>query len=231
MRTTFTLFILLVLSSVSSKSEELLTNCALFHDSPKWLSSSRVNRIADSVSRYLEWSIHRVDVQWYNNQESFEKAHALGPLAVAVSKRKNNQILLGPKVNEKNFDQVFAHELVHITSEQKYKESIPNWLEEGLANFIAKKDTVDYKALAKAQLPQNIEQLSHPMKGSLIQIQMNYMMSQALAEMIASKCDIINLLRLSVQRKMENYLDNICKIKDINKSFKEWVLKKSSSKN
>lgn len=214
---------LLLLSSTSSFSTELLTNCARFTDAPKWLNLSRVNRVAETVSRIMEWDIRRVEVQWYQNQKDFEKAHSLGPMALAVTQRSANRILLGPKVVESNFDRIFGHELVHITSEQKYKGAIPKWLEEGMANHIAKFGKVDYAALAKRPLPKDVTKMIHPMSGSDQDILNHYMTSQALAEMLNSRCDFRNLLRLSVQRKMEDYLEKVCRITDINDSFQKWV--------
>lgn len=215
--------IFLLFISTLSNAAELLTNCARFTDAPKWLNLSRVNRIADSVTRIMEWDIRRVDVVWYQNQKDFEAAHSLGPLPLAITQRNANRILLGPKVVESNFDRVFGHELVHVTSAQKYKDAIPKWLEEGVANYVAKFEKVDYVAMNKRPLPKDVTKMTHPMSGSYEDIINHYATSQALTEMIASRCDFRNLLRLSVQRKLENYLENICKISDINISFQKWV--------
>lgn len=212
-----------ILTASIANSAELLTNCARFNEAPKWLSLSRVNRVADNVSRIMEWDIRRVEVRWYQNQKDFEKAHSLGPMALAVTQRSTNRILLGPKVIESNFDRIFGHELVHITSEQKYKGAIPKWLEEGMANHIAKFGKVDYKTLSKNPLPKDVTKMIHPMSGSEQDILNHYMTSQALAEMLSSRCDFRNLLRLSVQRKMEDYLEKICRISNINESFQKWV--------
>lgn len=207
-------------------AEELLTNVARFQNPPKWLNSTRVNRIAENVSRYMEWSIRRVEVIWYSDASQFNQSHSLGPLAIAVTQRKENKILLGPKVTEKNFDQVFGHELVHVSSEQKYKDAIPPWLEEGVANFIAKSQKLNYQEIKKWKIPEDVRSLSHPLRGQYQEAQQRYAFSQALTEMIASRCDFINLLRMSVQRKMENYLGNICHIKDLNADFRAWIQKK-----
>ncbi len=222
-----TLFIFLIALSPYAQSKELLTNVAYFNNVPKWVTRSRVNRIADRVTRYMEWSIRRMDVEWYDNQQDFQNAHQMGPYPVAVTQKKLNKILLGPKVHEKNFDQIFGHELVHVTSVQKYKDAIPPWLEEGVANFISKGKTIDYAKLAKSPIPEDVKSMSHPIQGTYEEVLNKYMMSQALTEMIASKCDFINLLRLSVQRKLEDYLENICRIKELNQSFREWIYKKS----
>ncbi len=223
----FSLIITLSLTlGLTTHASELLTNVAHFQNAPQWLNSTRVNRIAENVSRYMEWSIRRVEVIWYSSSSEFQNAHSLGPYAAAVTKRKENKILLGPQVNETNFDQIFGHELVHVTSEQKYKDAIPPWLEEGMANFIAKSKKVDYRKLKASIHSIDVKSLSHPMRGKLEEIQMKYLASQAVTEMIASRCDFINLLRMSVQRKLENHLNNICRIKDLNSEFKDWIRRK-----
>jgi len=161
--------------------------------------------------------------------KDYLKAHNLGAAALAVAKSKDNSIHLGPKINNKNFDQVFGHELVHIISFQKYKGAIPKWLEEGLANYVSKKAPVNYKWLAKQAFPKDVRKLTHPFSKSYAQIIYQYRASQALAEMLAKKCDLQNLLRLSVERKMDDYIDTYCKIKDLNAAYKKWVIMKSKS--
>lgn len=210
------------LSSVV-QAAELLSNAAHFSDAPAYVTLTRVNKIADKVQNFMEWSIRRVEVEWYKDQGSFSRAQSLGPMAVAVSLRDRNRILLGPRVTTENFDTVFAHELVHVISYQKYKDAIPRWLEEGLANHIAQSSKVDYKWLRKQQQPGKIQDLVHPFSGSVDRIHFHYMASQALAEMISSKCSMRDLLRLSVGRKLEDYLENICRIKDINVEFAKWI--------
>lgn len=205
---------------------ELLTNCARFTNPPKWLTLSRVNKVAEPVENLMEWSTRRIEVIWYQDQSAFEKAHDLGSSAMAVSLRGQNKVLLGPKVNEANFNQVFGHELVHVISAQKYKQAIPSWLEEGIANFISKNGKVNYKALLNYEFS-DVNDLSHPLRGTANMVSSRYQASQALTEMIASKCEFRNLLRLSVGRKMEDYLKNICRISDINAEFKNWVKAKA----
>lgn len=207
-------------------SAELLTNCARFTNAPKWLTMNRVNNVAAPIENFMEWSTRRVEVTWYDNQASFQAAHSLGPAAIAVSFRGQNKIILGPKVTEANFNQVFGHELVHVISAQKYKQAIPAWLEEGVANHISKNGKVNYRALAGYEF-QDVTELGHPMLSDANMIQARYQASQALTEMIASKCDFRNLLRLSVQRKMQDYLANICRITDLKGDFKKWIKAKS----
>lgn len=202
---------------------EIVTNSVHMADAPKWLSRVRVDKIINHIQMVLEWDIRKIEAVWYSDPEAFEKAQSLGPLALAVSRKGDNKILLGPKVTSANFDAVFGHELVHIISFQKYKDAIPKWLEEGLANYLAKAGKVDYSWLASQPLPADVRSLVHPSSGTPHQIRYNYLASQALVEMIASKCDLTNLLRLSVGTKMDGYLDTYCEIKDLNVAFKKWL--------
>jgi len=220
----FAFFVLFLLNTkVVRADDELLTNATHMKTHPKWVTAGRVNRIAENIQRLLEWDIHRVEVVWYTDQSAFEQLHGLGPLALAISRKKDNTIYLGPKVTEQNFDQVFGHELVHVISYQKYKEAIPAWLEEGLANYLAKMGSVDYAYLQKHAFPADVRQLLHPFSGSDDFIRYHYIASQALVEMIAKKCDLTNLLRLSVGHGMESYLDTYCRIPDLNGAFHAWV--------
>lgn len=219
--------LLLILSCVSF-AEDLLTNCAHFQNKPKWLNMTRVNKVAEPIEHLMEWNIRRVEVIFYKDQSSFIQAHSLGPAATAVTFRGRNRVILGPKVNESNFNEIFGHELVHVISDQKYKEAIPAWLEEGMANYIAKQKSINYKALAKWSF-RDVNELSHPMSGNAAMIHIRYQASQALTEMIASKCDFRNLLRLSVGRRMQDYLVNICRISDLNADFKKWIKIKSGN--
>jgi hypothetical protein len=171
----------------------------------------------------MEWDIRRVQVYWYSDQRAFERMHGYGPTVLAISRKFDNSIHIGPRVKDSNFDGVFGHELVHIISFQKYKEAIPKWLEEGLANYLGHQGKVDYTYLYKHPLPNDVRDLVHPFDGSEDHIRYHYMASQALAEMIASKCDISDLLRLSVGRKLENYLENHCGIQNINADYVKWI--------
>ncbi|GIL18653.1 MAG: hypothetical protein BroJett040_24040 [Oligoflexia bacterium] len=220
-------FLLLFFIPLSNaRATELLTNSTRFQNPPKWLTSTRVNRIADNIQSKMEWSIRRAQVIWYSNQADFQQAHKMGEAPIAVSNKTTNTIHLGPKVTTENFDQVFGHELVHIVSYQKYKESIPKWLEEGFANSLAKAGKVDYPWLARQKRPEDVRSLIHPLNGSPDHIRFHYMASQALVEMLSAKCDIRNLMRLSVGMKMEPYIQTYCNIPDLNKAFDQWVTAK-----
>lgn len=206
-----------------AQAKEIQTNAASMNNAPEWLKATRVEKITDRMQSSLEWTIRKIQVVWYADQAAFEKAHGLGPYARAVSHKSLNIIRLGPQVTDKNFDSVFGHELVHVIAYQKYKEAIPKWLEEGLANHLSKNSKVDYKWLATKPWPSDVRALIHPMKGSAEDIRYNYQASQALAEMIAKKCDLTNLLRLSVGRTMESYLSTYCEIPDLNEAYKKWI--------
>ena len=192
-------------------------------NAPDWVTVGRIDGVVEHIQSLLEWDIRRIKVYWYKDQQVFENIHHYGPTVLAISRKSDNTVHLGPRVNDENFDGVFGHEMVHIISFQKYKEAIPPWLEEGLANYLSKRGTVDYKWLETHPLPDDVRNLVHPFNGSDDHIRYHYMASQALVEMIASKCDLSNLLRLSVGRKMENYFSTYCGIKDLNSDFKKWM--------
>jgi len=206
-------------------AKEIQTNAVTMPNAPEWLRTPRVEKVTDRIQSTLEWTIRKIQVVWYTDQAAFEKDHGLGPYARAVSHKNLNLIRLGPKVNNDNFDQVFGHELTHIISYQKYKDAIPKWLEEGLANHLSKNAKVDYKWLASRPMPEDVRSLVHPMKGSADDIRYSYQASQALAEMISKKCDLTNLLRLSVGHGMEAYLKTYCEIPDLNEAYKKWIEK------
>jgi hypothetical protein len=171
-------------------------------------------------------------VYWHKTQEEFNRVQSFGsaPAAVTVSTPTKSIIHMGPKVTQANFATVFGHELVHVIINQKYRGAVPKWLEEGLANHLSKSKPVDYHWLAKFPFPNDIQELAHPMKGATEEIIYRYSASQAIIEMLAKKCDLDNLLRLSVQRKMENYIETYCEIRDLNAAYREWVKKKASAK-
>ncbi len=219
--------LLLFLSSLSLYAADIKTNAVHMADAPDWVTPGRINSVVEHIQSILEWDIRRIEVTWYKDQGAFERVHGLGPLVLAMSRKSDNSVHLGPKIKKENFEAVFGHELVHIISYQKYKEAIPKWLEEGLANHLSHLAKVDYKWLAAHPAPSDVRDLTHPFSGSEDHVHYHYMASQALMEMIASKCDLANLLRLSVRRKLEDKLDTLCGIKDITKEFNLWVTKRN----
>ena len=150
--------------------------------------------------------------------------------AVSKKSKKEQSIHLGPKVNTQNFDQIFGHELVHIIFYQKYYGAIPKWLEEGFANHLSASTPVDYQWLSKQNIPEIVTKGDHPYTGTPEEIKLHYKISQALVEMLDRKCDLENLVRLSVERKMEDYIKTYCEISDINKAFHQWVKDQAAGK-
>ena len=69
--------------------------------------------------------------------------------------------------------------------------------------------------------------MAHPFSGAAADVRYRYKASQAFAEMLAKKCDLEELIRLSVTRKMEDYMKSYCEIKDLNAAFHDWVKKKA----
>jgi hypothetical protein len=223
------LFLNLAFLSLAS-AKEIKTNSIHTTTAPDWVTDSRIDRVASRIQQSLEWDIRRVEVVWHNDEKEFEAFHKLGPTVLAISKRADNSVHIGPRVNNENFDGVFGHEMSHIISFQKYKGAIPDWLEEGVANFVSKAGVVDYQYLNKHEPPKDVHELTHPFNGSVDHIHYHYIASQALAEMLNAKCNgLSNLLRLSVGRSVEQYLEKYCDIKDLNASFKKWVSSKSGS--
>lgn len=208
-------------------AHEIDTNALVFHNAPDWLKRPRIEKIIDRMQTKMEWTIRKIQVYRHDSAASFAKAHSLGPGVLAVANRTKNEIQIGPSVNEKNFDGVFGHELVHIISGQKYKDAIPSWLEEGLANHLAKNGKVNYAWLAKQPFPEDVTKLGHPFATVVRNPHYHYEASQALAEMIGKKCDLENLMRLSVGKKMTDYLTTYCEIKDLNAEFRAWVKRKA----
>lgn len=208
-------------------SKEIKTNAIHAANAPEWVTPGRVDRIVERIQELLEWNIRRIEVVWYTSEDEFQKFHKLGPTVLAVARASTNSVHVGPRVTTANFDATFGHEMVHVISSQKYKGAIPAWLEEGLANHLAKAGRVDYGYLAKHEAPADVHDLTHPFKGSTEGVRYHYMASQALAEMLAKKCELPNLLRLSVGRSVDQYLATYCQIPNITVAFKQWVEQKA----
>ncbi len=225
-------FIIFLLSFFSISDAAMIKgNSTTFINPPAWLTENRIERVVDRIQRFLEWDIRRVTVNWYLNAGEFQAQHGFGPAVLAISKKPENLICLGPDVTNSNFDAVFGHELVHIILYQKYRDAIPKWLEEGLANYAARKGSVDYLWL-KAQPFKSIRSLGHPFldqssSGKVGEdFRYHYQASTAVMEMIASKCRINDLLQLSVGEKLEGYLGTFCGVSNLDVEFKKWIQKK-----
>lgn len=231
MRSVLTILFICFATMAEIEAKEIKTNEVVMPDAPSWLLQTRVEKVTNRIQSKLEWSTRRVNVYWYGTQAEFDKVQSFGPQAAAVTKKEGeiSTVHMGPTVTNENFDAIFGHELVHVIINQKYKDAVPKWLEEGLANHLAARSKVDYKWLAQQPFPSDVHELAHPFSGSATGVSYRYKASQALAEMLAKKCDLENLIRLSVQRKMDDYIRSFCEIPDLNISFREWVKKKSQS--
>jgi hypothetical protein len=211
-------------------SADLSTNETMFSNAPSWLTAGRVDRVVGQVQRYLEWDIRKVRVNWYSDQQSFQNFHGYDSSVLAVSRKSDNSIHIGPRVNQSNFDAVFGHELVHTILFQKFKDAIPNWLDEGLANYVSKHGKIDYAWLA-SQPARDVRTLAHPFQkdsASTANPRYHYQASTALIELLASKCNLNDLLQLSMGQKLEGYISTFCRIPDINSEFQKWLKKKST---
>lgn len=209
---------------------EVTTNAVSMPDAPAWVTEARVDRIVDKIQALLQWDIRKVSVTFYADQAAFEKVHGLGPSVLAFSRKSDNSVHVGPHTTDANFDGVFGHELVHVISYQKFHDAIPKWLEEGLANYLAKRGDPDYAWMATQPPSASVEELTHPFSGSEDHIRYTYMASRAVVDMIAAKCDLSDLLQLSVGKKMENYFSTYCGINDLNAEFKKWISSHSGTK-
>lgn len=219
-----------LLISLTAAAKEIDTNNVYMSDAPLWVTRPRVEKITNRIQTALEWDIRKVTVTWHTDENKFQNAHSLGPNMLAVTLKNTNTIHLGPRVTNANFDQVFGHELVHIIAYQKYKQAIPQWLEEGVANHLAKSAQVDYKWLGSKPFPADVRSFNHPASGTKDEIHFHYATSQAVMEMIAKKCDITNLFRLSVGEKMDPYLETYCEIRDLNAAYRKWLKQKAGLK-
>ena len=209
------------------------TNAVVIDNPPPWLTRTMVESTVSRIQSYMEWDIRKVRVNWYYDRAPF--FHALGfdsapasavETVLAFSRPgvhgAQDSIGLGPRITAENFEPVFGHELVHIIVYQKYGDAIPSWLNEGLANFVAKHGSVDYRWLA-SQPARDVTQLKHPFLSER-DPRYAYQAAQAVMEMLASRCgDIHSLLQLSVGQTLESYLSTLCQIPDLNAAFRSWV--------
>jgi len=205
----------------NASAGEIKTNFIHFKNAPPWLKESLVEKATGPVQDFLQWDIRRIQAFYHPEAASFQALHGMGPSVRAFFRRSDSTLHLGPAVNEKNFQPIFSHELVHAIFFQKYKTAIPKWIEEGLANYLGKIGPVDYAWLSTQPFV-NVTALAHP-SSDPTGLRFHYQTSQAVTEMIASKCSLSDLLQLSVGKKMETYLKTYCEIPDVNEAYKAWV--------
>ncbi len=221
----------------------LRTNSLSVQNAPAWLQERRLEKLTDAVERLLEWQIRRVTVRFYDDAVAFTRENKLGSDAVvAFTRKQDGTVCIGPRVKQDEFEGVLTHELTHVIVYQKYKMAVPDWLEEGLANFISQKvarqlggkgrGVIDYPWLAR-QTADNATALGHPLgegkDNTLERVRYRYAASTALMEMIAARCDVFDLLQLALGRRMEPYLKNTCGLTDLDAALKTWIAKKSAN--
>lgn len=202
-------------------AKEILTNHLQVLDAPAWLTETMVEQASNRVQNYLEWDVRRIPVKFHADAAGFRAAGGVGPRVKAYFLKSDNAIHIGPDVTKETFKPIMAHEMVHVIFRQKYGAAIPVWLEEGLANYVGAEERADRAWLQKQTLPAATS-LKHPATdptGSRV----HYQMSTAVIEMIAEKCDLKDLLHLSVGRKMETYLKTLCEMNDVDATFKKWL--------
>ncbi len=207
---------------------EIQTNFVHIQQAPAWLNEQMVEKATGPVQDFLQWHLHRIRVYVHKDPAAFQALHGAGPMIKAFFRRSDGTLHLGPEVNAENFQPIFSHELVHAIFYQKYKQAIPAWLEEGLANYLGKTTGVDYAWLAQQPF-QDVRTLTHPTRDPS-GLRHHYQTSTALIEMIVAKCSLYDLLQLSVGAKLETYLGTLCEIADINLAYRDWVKKKSAPK-
>ncbi len=218
-------FALLAVTSLRAMAQPITTNNIQFVNPPSWLTETMITDSVSKIQNYLEWDLIRIRAFYHSDPKEYQAETELRFTTNAFFRRADQSIHLSPKVNSKNFNQVFGHELVHAIFFQKYKSAIPSWLEEGFANFIGTHSKPDYAWLSK-QPAVDVTTLTHP-QTDLSGSRFHYEASTALIEMIASRCSLKDLLQLSVGSRLQNYLKTYCEISDINLSYRRWIALKS----
>ena len=216
---------LLIFAATPALAGTIDTNEIHLENSPPWLTDGRMAKVVSHIEDVMEWDIRKVNVYWYSDQGAFQKMHGYDSSVLAFSRRSDGSVHVGPRVTNDNFDWAFGHELTHIANYQKYKTSIPSWLDEGLANYVARHTEVDFTWLASRPF-QDVHTFAHPFRAGGDPLY-GYTASTALVEFIASKCSLTDLLQLSVGKNLESYLSTLCGIDDVNAGFKKWVLSKA----
>jgi len=213
--------------SQSLFAKELVVNQVHFFNAPNELTESSLQEIIDTVQSFLEWDLRKISVFEYQDISEFNSQHNLSFPVEAVFRKSDSTIHISPKVKIEDLRRVLSHELVHAIFFQKHKNSIPSWLEEGLANYIGKYQSPDYRWL-KEKSWSDVSQMGHPSSAS-VDSRTYYSVSAGLIEMIAAKCNLKDLLQLSVGAKMTTYLKTYCEISDLNSDFKKWVNLRASA--
>jgi len=212
------------------------SNALSISNAPSWAKASRMQKIVDRVQGKLEWDIRKIRVIFHTDEGQFLKEFGVPGASISAFARKSDMsVHIGPSVDTQKFDGVFAHELSHVISYQKYKDAIPKWLEEGLANLVAKRQKPDYAWLASQTLPQ-VRSMGHPFRattagsGASDSVRLHYEASHALAELLSVRCGLHDLLQLSTGSSVEKYIATLCGIPDLDAALAKWVKRKSPPK-
>lgn len=221
------IFILGALLASASQAKSVTTNSVIVDNAPAWVSEYSVQSVVDRIEARLEWSIRRTRATFYTDQTQFISRFngRAAPDILAFTKRNDLTIHLGPRIKKDNFAGIFGHELAHVVLFQKYKDSIPPWLTEGLCNSVAGNEKISYVWLA-AQTPRfDIATLAHPYdKQNKNRADLHYRASLAVVKMLEKKCpDFRELLNLSLKSKLADFLPTYCSISDLNSTFWSFV--------
>lgn len=224
-----------------ARTHSFRTNALDVTNAPASISQRDIQKLTDFIEERLEWSIRRVRVRFYQDTASFQRANKLANTLVdAFTAGADSSVHISSQVPPDMIRGVLAHELVHVVVNQKYRDAIPPWLEEGLANHLSLaagrrlgfqgRGRIDYKRLAAAK-GLTATGLSHPLgtPGSTLSaddVRLRYAASTALMEMISSRCDAQDLLQLAVGKRLEPYIRNTCGIEDLDQAFRDWLQKK-----
>ena len=210
------------------------TNALSVQNAPQWLKLPRLEKVVERIEAKLEWDIRKIHVIFHGDRDLFLKEFGVPGASISAFARKSDMsVHIGPSVDSGQFDGVFGHELSHIISYQKYKDAIPKWLEEGLANLVAKKQKPDYRWLAtQLPLPQ-VQSMGHPFRATSAgrevssSVRLQYEASHALADLLASKCGLHDLLQLSTGSSVEKYIATLCGIQNLDDTLEKWVNRKA----
>lgn len=212
--------------SSSAFSKTIQVNQVTFFDAPKWLTNEEVQSCVQKVENTLEWDLRKISVFYYSDSSEFNKKNNFKFPIDALFKKSDQSIHISPKVNKTQFKRVFSHELVHAIFFQKYRNAIPVWLEEGLANTLSDYPSPDYRWLNLQSWPP-VSTLGH-VNDRLANARTYYSVSTGLIEMIKAKCNLHDLLKLTVGSKLTHYLKTFCGIEDTDKDFRKWVAEKAN---
>jgi hypothetical protein len=207
----------------------LMTNSLKIENPPSWVKESIIQKVAARIESKLEWSPRRVNAYFYNSEQTFSDAHGFhGSPILAFYRRQTTDLHFGPRVDKNNFEMVLTHEMSHAVIAQKYKDHLPKWLEEGLANWTAKNDTVPWKDLAKLQPRMDPREAAHPFQASEFQFtEARYMVSLAAVHFLKKECPSLReLLNLSLKSNLEKFLPTYCQIKNLKEEFWAFVDKR-----